>query len=154
MRWCWRSAEDAQEKRIASRQASDHCVWFRGGGCLVFRLIPSELNCSDRGSRFFHRDYDSSKSLLHGHAQRLTRSSPTRTGDQDCFSPSRLHLDVGEVDFTSHIHVPAVSVQSRVPSDVLSNCTGHAAAVSSQSPSDIAKMIASAVRCLMVPVLQ
>ena len=46
-----------------------------------------------------------------------------------------MHLDVGDVAFTSHIHVPAVSFQSHVPSDVLSNCTGHAAAVSSQRSS-------------------
>ena len=33
------------------------------------------------------------------------------------------------------IYVPAVSVQSRISSDVLSSCTGHAAAVSSQKSS-------------------
>ena len=103
---------------------------FRAGFVLSFRWIPSELNYSDEESRFFDRDYDSSKSLLHVLAQRITRSSPVRTSDQDCVFPSVMHLDVGEVDFTSHIHVPTVSVQSHVPSDVLSNCTRHAAAVS------------------------
>ena len=76
------------------------------------------------------RDYHPSKSLLHVLAQRLTRSSPARTNDQDCLSPSLMHLDVGEVDLASHIHVPAVSVQLHAPSDDLSKCTGHAAAVS------------------------
>ena len=47
--------------------------------------------------------------------------SPARTSGS---SPSLMHLDVGEVDLTSHIHVLAVSVQSHVPSDVLYNCTG------------------------------
>ena len=32
-----------------------------------------------------------------------------------------MHLDDGEVDLTSHIHVPALNVQSHVPYDVLSN---------------------------------
>ena len=116
------------------------------------------LSCStcrelDKGSRFFDCDYDSSKSLLHVLAQRLTRSSPARTCDLDCFSPSLMHVDGGEVDLTPRIHVPTVSVQSHVSSDVLSSCTGHAA-VSSQSPSVTRKMIASAARCLISPVLQ
>ena len=51
--------------------------------------------------------------------------------DLDCFSPSLMHLDDGEVDLISHFHVPALNVQSHVPYDVLSNCKGHAAAVSS-----------------------
>ena len=46
-----------------------------------------------------------------------------------------MHLDVGEMKLTLHIHVPAVSVQSHVPSGDLSHCTGHAAAVSSQRSS-------------------
>ena len=50
-----------------------------------------------------------------------------------------MHLDVGEVDFTSHVHVPAVSVQSYAPSDDLSNFTGHAAAVSSQRSSAVGR---------------
>ena len=111
----------------------------RAGFVSSFRSIPPELNYSDKGSRFFNRDYDSTKSLLHVLAQRITRSSPARTIDQDCISHSLTHLDVGEVDFTSHIHVPAVSVQSHVPSDVLSNCTRHAAAVSSRKPSVIGR---------------
>ena len=104
----------------------------RAGLIFSCRWIPSELNHSDKGSRFFDRDYDPSKSPLHALAQRLARSSTAGTSDQECSSPSLMHLDVGEADFTSHIHVPAVSVQSHIPSDVLSNCTGHAAAVSSQ----------------------
>ena len=81
-----------------------------------FKWIPTELIHSDKGCRFFDRDYDSSNSGL-------TRSSPTRTSDQDCLPSSMMHLD-GEFGFGSHIHVPCVSVQSRVPPDVLSDCTG------------------------------
>ena len=44
-----------------------------------------------------------------------------------------MHLDVAEVDLTSHTHVDAVSVQSYVQSDDFSSCTRHAAAVSLQS---------------------
>ena len=77
--------------------------------------MPSQLNYSDMGNRFFDRDYDPIKLLLHVLAQRSTRSSPAPTSDQDRFSPSLMHLDVGEVGPTSHIHVPAVSVQARVP---------------------------------------
>ena len=99
---------------------------------LSFRWIPSELHYSNKGSRFFDRDYDPSKSLLRVLAQRLTRSSPAWTSDQDCSSPSLMHLDVGKVDFTYHVHVPVESVQSYAPSDELSTCTGHAAAVSHQ----------------------
>ena len=59
-------------------------VW--AGYVLSFRWIPSELNYSDKGSRFFNGDHDPSKSLLHVLAQRLTRSSPERTSDQDCLN--------------------------------------------------------------------
>ena len=62
------------------------------------------MNYSDEGNLFFDRDYDPSKSLLHVLAQRLPRISPARTCDRDCLSSSLMHLDVGEVDFTSHIH--------------------------------------------------
>ena len=118
-----------QRKRalLAFSHASNLCVWFRAGFVLSFKWIPSELNFSDEGSRFFDRDCDSCKSLLHVLAQRSTRYSRAQTSDQDCFSPSLMHLDVGEVNLTSHIHVPAVSVHSHVPSNVLSNCKGHAA---------------------------
>ena len=103
------------------------------------------MNQSDKGSRFFDRDYDPSKSLLRYLAQRLTRSCPARTSDQDCSSPSLMRLDVGAVDLTSHIHVPAVSVQSHAPSDDLSNCKGHAPAVSSHGLPSLGRMTASAV---------
>ena len=56
-----------------------------------------------------------------------------RATDQDWLSPSLMHQDVGEVDFVSHVHVPAVMVQPYAPSDDPSYCAGHAAAVSSQS---------------------
>ena len=46
-----------------------------------------------------------------------------------------MHPDVGEADFTSHIHVPEVSSQSCATSDDFSHCTGHAAAASSQRSS-------------------
>ena len=71
-----------------------------------------------------------SKSLLHVLAQRLTRSHPSRTSHQHSSSPSWMHLDVGEVDRTSHIHSPAVSVQSHAPSEDVSSCMGHAASTS------------------------
>ena len=66
---------------------------------------------------------------------RFTQSSPVRTSDQDGSSTSLMHLDVGEVDLTYHIHVPVESVQSHAPSDELSTCTGHAAVVSHQRSS-------------------
>ena len=91
------------------------------------------MNQSDKRSRFFDHDHDPSKSLPHVLAQRSTRSSPARHATWT--SQSLMHLDVGDIDLTSHVHVPAVSVQSHVPSAVLSNCKGHAAAVSSQRPS-------------------
>ena len=75
---------------------------------MSFRWTPSELDYSAKGSRFFDSDYDSTKSLLHVLAQRITRSSPARTCDQDCFL--RHYVDVGEDDFTSHIHVPTVRI--------------------------------------------
>ena len=125
----------------------------RAGFVLSFSWLPSESNFSDRGSRFFDHDCDPIKSLLHVLAQRLTRSSPSRTSDEECFCPLLKHLDVGEVDVTSHIHVPAVSVQSHVPSDDLCDCTGHAASVSSQRSSVTGKIIASAVCCLMCELL-
>ena len=37
---------------------------------------------------------------------------------------SLMHLDVGEVDLTSHIHIPTVRVQPYAFSDDLSACTG------------------------------
>ena len=83
------------------------------------------MHNSDKGSRFFDR-------VL---AQRLTQSSPTRTCDRGCLSPSLMHLDDGEVDHVSHVRVPAATVQSYAPSDDLSGCAGHAAAVSSQRSS-------------------
>ena len=51
---------------------------FRAGFALSFWWIPSELNYSDEGSRFFNSDYDPSKSLLRVLAQRLTRSCLAR----------------------------------------------------------------------------
>ena len=76
---------------------------FRAGFVLSFRWIPSELNNFDKGSRFLNCDYDSIKSLCH--VQRLTRTSPSRASDQDCSSPSPMHLDGGQVDFRSHVPV-------------------------------------------------
>ena len=84
---------------------------FRAGFVLSFRL---ELNYSDKGSRFFDRGYDWSKSLLHVLAQCLPRISPARTCDQDWISRSL----IGEVDLRSHIHVPTVSVPSYAKSDL------------------------------------
>ena len=50
---------------------------FRAGFVLSFK-----------GNRFFNRDYDPSKSLLHVRPQRIARSSPAQTNDQDSLSPS------------------------------------------------------------------
>ena len=115
---------------------------FRAGFVLSFMWIPSELDYSDKGSRFFHRDYDSSKSLLHVLAQR-----------SGLLFPSLNHLDDGEVDLVSQVPVPAVIGQTHAPSGDLSGCAGHAAAVSSRRFCVTGKMIAS-VRCLMVLVLR
>ena len=118
---------------------------FREGFVLSFSLIPSELNYSDKGSRFFDREYDPSKSLLHVLAQRL-RSSPSPTCDQDCYSPSLMDLDVGKVGLTSHIHVPITGAQTCAQSDDLSFCAGHAAAISSPS-SCVVGLWESSVSC-------
>ena len=80
------------------------------------------LNCSDKGSCFFDRDFDPSKSLLHVLAWHLPRISPARPCGQDCFFPLMTHLDDGEVDLASHVLVPAVILQSHAPSDHLSDC--------------------------------
>ena len=48
-----------------------------------------------------------------------------------------MHLDDSEVDFASHVRMPAVVVQSYASFDDLSDCTGHAAAVSSQRSSAV-----------------
>ena len=109
---------------------------FRAGFVLSFRWIPSELNYSDKGSRFLDRDEDPSKSVLHVLAQCQPRISPARTCDQVCSFPSLMHLDVGKVALTS----PPCACSE------LHNCTGHAVAVSSQS-SSIGRTIAPAVRC-------
>ena len=54
---------------------------FRACFVLSFRAIPSQLNYSDKGSRFFDRDNDLNISLHHALAQRLTRTSPERTSE-------------------------------------------------------------------------
>ena len=115
-----------ESSRLASGQVLCHIFW----------CIPSELTYFDLGSRFFDRDFDPSNSLLQIFC--TPRTSPVRIFDQDCLSPPMMHLDVGEIGRTSHIHVPAVSVQSNAPSADLS-CTGHAAAVSSQGSSTVGK---------------
>ena len=60
-----------------------------------------------------------------------------------------MHLDGGEVDLTSQVHVLAVIVQSHAPSEDPSDCAGLAAAVSSQWSSVIGEMIARESRCVM-----
>ena len=50
----------------------------KAGFVLSLSWIPSELNSSDEGTRFFDRDYDPNKSLVRALTQRLTRSSPAR----------------------------------------------------------------------------
>ena len=93
---------------------------FRASFVLSLKWIPSQLNYSEKGSRFFGRDFDLAQ-----------------TSDKDCWFPSLME-DVGEVDFTSHIHVPTVNVQS-APTEDPSSCTGHAAAVSSERLSVIGR---------------
>ena len=66
---------------------------------------------------FCDRDHDLGKSILHVLAQRSPRIPPARTLDQNCPSPSPMHLNVGEIDRTSHIHVPAMTVLSDAPFD-------------------------------------
>ena len=77
--------------------------WLQDRFCLIVQVDTVRVE----GSRFFDRDYDPSKSLLHVLAQRLSR-----TCDHDCLSPSLMHPVVGEVDLVSHVHVPAVIVWS------------------------------------------
>ena len=66
------------------------------------------MDYSDKGSRFFDHDKDLNNA---------------QTGDRERFSPSLMHLEVGEVDLT-HILVPAVSVHSHAPSNDLSKLHG------------------------------
>ena len=105
---------------------------FRAGFVLSFRWIPFELNSSDKGSRFFDSVLTRANDFfmfLHIASHGLDRHWAC---DHDCLSPSLVHLDVGEVHLTSHIHAPTVSVQSYAPSDDLSYCAEHAVVVSSQ----------------------
>ena len=67
------------------------------GFVLSFIWIPSPIKYSAKGSRFFDRDYDPSKSLLHVFAQRLAWTSLARRSDQDCFSPCLMHVNAGEL---------------------------------------------------------
>ena len=65
-----------------------------------------------------------------------------------------MHLDDGEADLTSHVHVLAVSVQSHVSSDALSVARDMQRLSHLKGLPLLGRMIASAARCLMVPVLQ
>ena len=88
MRWYWRSAKDVQNFfTLLSVMRRIFASGFMAGFVLSFRWIPSELNYSDEGSRFFDRGDDPSKSLLHALAQRLARSSQARISDQGSVSP-------------------------------------------------------------------
>ena len=97
--------------RSKNSHASYLCIWLQGRFCRIFQVDTVRIELCDEGSRFFDRDYDLGKSLLHVLAQRSPLIPPTRTCDQDCQSPSLLHLNVGEVDRTSHLRVPAMTVQ-------------------------------------------
>ena len=109
---------------IAFSHASNLCVRFQGRFCLFVQVDTVS---------------ESTKSLLHCLAQRSTRSSPTRTNDRDCFSPS-LMCTWTLVKFTLHIEsMRPQSAQSRAPPNDLSNCTGHAATASSQRTSVIGR---------------
>ena len=76
---------------------------FRAGFVLSFRWLPSVSDHADEGCRLFDRDCDPGKSLVHVPAQRLTRTSPSRTSDQNCSSPSPMHLGGGQIDLRSRI---------------------------------------------------
>ena len=107
---------------------------FRAGFVLSFRWMPLELNSSDKARRFFDHDYEPSKSLPHVLAQRLTRSSPARTCDQDSFLPHRCTWTL--VKLTLHLTCTCPQrVSKQISSDVLCNGTGQAAPVSSQKSS-------------------
>ena len=99
---------------------------------LSFTWIPSELNHSDKGSRFFDCNCDPSKSLLHVLTQRLTRTSPAQINDQNCTSPSPMHLGGVQIDLRSHLHESSANVPSIAPSDDVSSLAGRAAAVSTR----------------------
>ena len=96
-----------------------------------------------RKNRFFDRDYDPIRSVLHVLARRLTWSSPTQTCHRDCFSPSLTHFDDDEVDLASHVRVPT----SDFSRDHMYRPTFsliHTAAVSLQWFSSQGRMIPSA----------
>ena len=69
---------------------------------------------SDKKSRSFDRDHDPSKSLLHVLAQRLTRSSPERTCDQDCLSPSRMMLPLIARDMRRPSHLKGLPLLGEI----------------------------------------
>ena len=117
---------------IAISHASDLCVWFLGGIVSV-RWIHPYLNSSDKGSRFFDRDYDPSKSQLPVPASRLPRFSRHRQTTNGVLLPPGCRWMLVKCE-------AAVSVQSHAPSDGLSNCTGHAAAVSPQCSSVLTRV--------------
>ena len=119
----WRSLTPASSSR-------GRPVWFQekhGQMCAyrVFGRIPclcrSDWNlrwldvciCTDASEKGFASAVREGFREL---AQRLTRSSPARTCDQDCISPSLMHQDDGEFDLASHVRVPAVSVHRPVTS--------------------------------------
>ena len=93
---------------------------LQAGFVLPFRWIPSELICSDKGSRFFDRDYDPSKSLLHVLALHLTRPSPARTIDLDCSSLPLMHLDLGHTSSARRWYGRVVQIFLCPESSVLS----------------------------------
>ena len=57
---------------------------FQAGVVFSFTWVASELNCFDKGSRCFDREYDSNKSLLHVLAQPLPRFLRAQTRDKAC----------------------------------------------------------------------
>ena len=66
LRWCLRFAKDAQnDVTLHSVLRRIFASGFRAGFVISFRWIPSELNYAEKGSRFFGRDHDPSKALLH-----------------------------------------------------------------------------------------
>ena len=119
-----------------------------------FTLLPVtrriELNYSDKGSRFFDREHDPSKSLLHFLAQRLPRFPHAQTGDRSPFPPSLMQLDDGEVDREprecpiTHTFADLSSVWTVLSDLYRPRCAGHdgdghTAAVSSHCSAGVCK---------------
>ena len=99
-------------------------IVYRDNCYLVFRWVPSEVNNSDRGSRFYHDDHDPSKFLLNRLAvlqrQSMSSHSPHRAPSSSLVSTSPCHhmrvLLVNTADQGTKAETPV----SRVPQTIVS----------------------------------